>query len=108
MRWPCVAGPCCLPLSWPSCVHYTPHQPPSQQEEEETYYDAMKREMADRAAKTKAAMDALDPATRVAMEASRRRCCFCRCCSCARGAVGGRDSCSVAALASAVASKQPQ
>ena len=38
------------------------------QEAEETYYDAMKREMADRAAKTKAAMDALDPATRVAME----------------------------------------
>lgn len=44
------------------------------QEEEETYYDAMKRELADRAAKTKAAMDALDPATRVAMEVSRPCC----------------------------------
>jgi len=42
-------------------------------QEEETYYDAMKREMAERAAKTKAALDALDPATRVAMEASGKR-----------------------------------
>lgn len=38
------------------------------QEEEETYYDAMKRDLAERAAKTKAALDALDPVTRVAME----------------------------------------
>lgn len=38
---------------------------------EETYYDAMKREMAERTAKTKAALDALDPATRVAMEVRR-------------------------------------
>lgn len=37
-------------------------------EEDETYYDAMKREMAERMTKTKAVMDALDPAQRVAME----------------------------------------
>lgn len=41
---------------------------PGLQEEEETFYDAMKRDLAERAAKTKAALDALDPATRVAME----------------------------------------
>ncbi|KAK9824496.1 hypothetical protein WJX72_010821 [[Myrmecia] bisecta] len=40
-------------------------------DEEETYYDAMKREMGGRAARTKAAMDALDPAQRVAMEGYR-------------------------------------
>ena len=42
-----------------------------QEGEEETFYDAMKRDMADRSAKTKAALDALDPATRVAMEGHR-------------------------------------
>ncbi|KAL4425893.1 hypothetical protein ABPG75_009909 [Micractinium tetrahymenae] len=41
------------------------------EEEEETYYDAMKRDLAERAAKTKAALDALDPATRIAMEGHR-------------------------------------
>jgi ribosome biogenesis protein BMS1 len=42
------------------------------QDEEETYYDAMKREMAERAAKTRAALDALDPSTRLAMEVGGR------------------------------------
>ena len=42
-----------------------------QEGEEETFYDAMKRDMADRSAKTKAALDALDPATRVSMEGHR-------------------------------------
>ena len=39
--------------------------------EGETYYDAMKQEMGERAARTKAAMDALDPLQRVAMEGHR-------------------------------------
>lgn len=37
----------------------------------DTYYDAMKAEMGGRAAKTRAAMDALDPGQRVAMEGHR-------------------------------------
>lgn len=37
----------------------------------ETYYDEMKRELGDRARKTKEAMDALDPVQRVAMEGHR-------------------------------------
>lgn len=41
------------------------------EEGDETYYDAMKREMTDRAAKTKAAMDALDPSQRQLMEGYR-------------------------------------
>jgi ribosome biogenesis protein BMS1 len=40
--------------------------------EEETFYDAMKKEMGDRAARTRAALDALDPGQRVAMEGHRR------------------------------------
>ena len=40
-------------------------------EEEETYYDAMKKEMAVRAERTKAALDALDPRQRIAMEGFR-------------------------------------
>lgn len=39
-----------------------------EESEEETFYDAMKREMAERAERTKAAMDTLDPVQRVAME----------------------------------------
>ncbi len=39
--------------------------------EADTYYDAIKAEMGGRAAKTRAALDALDPATRVAMEGHR-------------------------------------
>ena len=39
--------------------------------EGETYYDAMKQEMGERAARTKAAMDALDPLQRVTMEGHR-------------------------------------
>ncbi len=39
--------------------------------EGETYYDAMKQEMGERAARTKAAMDALHPLQRVAMEGHR-------------------------------------
>ncbi len=40
-------------------------------EEGETYYDAMKKEMGDRAARTRAALDAMDPEQRVAMEGHR-------------------------------------
>ena len=40
-------------------------------EEEETYYDAMKKEMAVRAERTKAALGALDPRQRIAMEGFR-------------------------------------
>ena len=43
----------------------------AEEEEDETYYDALKREMSGRAARTAAALDALDPATRVAMEGHR-------------------------------------
>ena len=39
--------------------------------DEETYYDAMKREMGGREARTRAALDALDPLQRVAMEGHR-------------------------------------
>lgn len=61
--------PCSPLLAHRSLPLLAPHHPSlTTQEAEETYYDAMKREMADRAAKTKAAMDALDPTTRVAME----------------------------------------
>lgn len=41
------------------------------EEEGETYYDAMKKEMSERVAKTKAAMDALNPNQRVIMEGHR-------------------------------------
>ena len=41
------------------------------EEEPETYYDAMKRELAERAQRTKTALDALDPHQRVAMEGHR-------------------------------------
>lgn len=37
----------------------------------ETYYDAVKKDMGGRVARTKAAMDALDPGLRVAMEGFR-------------------------------------
>ena len=37
-------------------------------EEEDTFYDAQKREMAARALRTRAALEELDPAQRVAME----------------------------------------
>ena len=37
----------------------------------QTYYDAIKRELGGRAARTRAAMDALDPGLRVAMEGFR-------------------------------------
>ena len=40
-------------------------------EEEDTYYDAMKKEMAGRAERTKAALDALDPQQRIAMAGFR-------------------------------------
>jgi ribosome biogenesis protein BMS1 len=39
--------------------------------DEETYYDAMKRDMAGREARTRAALDALAPEQRVAMEGFR-------------------------------------
>ncbi len=39
--------------------------------DEETYYDAMKREMGGREARTRAALDALDPQQRIAMEGFR-------------------------------------
>lgn len=39
--------------------------------DKETYYDAIKKDMGGRVARTKAAMDALDPALRVAMEGYR-------------------------------------
>lgn len=39
--------------------------------EGETYYDFMKKEMGDRAARTRAALDAMDPEQRVAMEGHR-------------------------------------
>eukprot|EP00887_Chlorella_sp_A99_P004810 scaffold4.g4810.t1 len=39
--------------------------------EGDTYYDALKRDMAERAAKTRAMLDALDPGARVAMEGHR-------------------------------------
>ncbi|PSC76713.1 ribosome biogenesis BMS1-like protein [Micractinium conductrix] len=42
-----------------------------EEDEPETYYDAMKRELVERAAKTRTALDAFDPATRVAMEGHR-------------------------------------
>lgn len=41
------------------------------EEPESTYYDAMKQEMAERAARTKSALDALDPHQRIAMEGFR-------------------------------------
>ena len=41
------------------------------EEEDDTYYDEIKREMTERAKKTKDAMDALDPAQRIAMEGHR-------------------------------------
>ena len=37
----------------------------------QTYYDAVKRELGGRVARTRAAMDALDPALRVTMEGFR-------------------------------------
>ena len=37
----------------------------------QTYYDAVKKELGGRAARTRAAMDALDPGLRVAMEGFR-------------------------------------
>lgn len=40
----------------------------AQEEEQATYYDSIKAELSERAARTKAALDALDPATRLAME----------------------------------------
>lgn len=40
-------------------------------DEEETYYDAMKKELAGRATRTKAALDALDCQQRIAMEGFR-------------------------------------
>ena len=40
-------------------------------EEESTYYDAMKQEMAGRAARTKSALDALAPHQRISMEGHR-------------------------------------
>lgn len=40
-------------------------------DDEETYYDAMKRDMSERAERTKTAMDALDPVQRVIMEGHR-------------------------------------
>ena len=40
-------------------------------EDKETYYDAIKKDMGGRVARTKAAMDALDPTLRVAMEGFR-------------------------------------
>ena len=42
-----------------------------EEEEDDTYYDEIKREMTERARKTKDAMDALDPVQRVAMEGHR-------------------------------------
>ena len=41
------------------------------EDKDDTYYDEIKREMAERAQRTKDAMDALDPAQRVAMEGHR-------------------------------------
>ncbi len=46
-------------------------EPTVEEEEEETYYDAMKKEMAAKALKTTAALDALDPQQRIAMEGFR-------------------------------------
>lgn len=40
-------------------------------DEEETYYDAMKKDMAGRASRTKSVLDALDPYQRVQMEGFR-------------------------------------
>ena len=40
-------------------------------EEQETYYDAIKREMAGRAARSRAALDGMDPEQRIAMEGYR-------------------------------------
>ena len=50
----------------------TPKETPEDAaEKEDTYYDAMKQEMASRAARTKSALDALDPHQRIAMEGHR-------------------------------------
>lgn len=48
-----------------------PAEKEGDEEEEETYYDAIRREMAARALKTSAALDALDPQQRIAMEGFR-------------------------------------
>lgn len=45
--------------------------PAADQEEEDTYYDAMKREMAARATRTQSALQALAPHQRIAMEGFR-------------------------------------
>ena len=68
-----------LPSHPPTCTHPSTHPLPgclqAAEDEAETYYDALKRGMAERAAKTKAALDALDPGTRVAMEVRAALCC---------------------------------
>ena len=46
----------------------------AEDDEDETYYDAMKREISERALKTKQAMDALDPAQRIKMEVKFNNC----------------------------------
>jgi len=43
----------------------------TEDDDEETFYDAMKRDMSERAERTKIAMDALDPVQRVIMEGHR-------------------------------------
>lgn len=43
----------------------------AEEEEGETFYDATKKEMGERAARTRSALDALDPEQRVAMEGHR-------------------------------------
>ncbi len=43
----------------------------AEEDEGETFYDAAKKEMGERAARTRAALDALDPEQRVAMEGHR-------------------------------------
>ena len=86
-----------LPSHPPTCTHPSTHPLPgclqAAEDEAETYYDALKRGMAERAAKTKAALDALDPGTRVAMEVRAALCCpglpAWRCCRGGRGWGGG-------------------
>ena len=50
-----------------------PTERDADEEEAETYYDALKRDMAARAQRTKAAMDALDPQQRIAMEVRKEQ-----------------------------------
>jgi hypothetical protein len=54
---------------------FTPSHPAARPgggpKDEETYYDAVKRELAARQAATRSLLDALDPATRAAMEGLR-------------------------------------